>query len=256
MAVSDRVCAACAGRTQGHRSQSLLMCSLTTLPRSTSPAMPRMPSHHKIGTPHSHWSSTAWCFLVHASLLGCSLLLQRVSTSSLYSWSCLPSMLHLDSVTQLQRVLKVTKMMYFVSFRLLLGWLSCLSDITGRYRGPHQQSLPSHDEEEQALLDELLMSPLTKSSLNSPSPLAPASPQQTASCSQQPSNNTALGVVGMLRRLKLWTEEDASTGKLTILPRSITEWLRSTNRCQLHSFKTDPLLCCALQQTDHVAVMS
>ena len=40
----------------------------------------------------------------------------------------------------------------------------------------------------------------------------------------------ALGVVGMLRRLTLWTEEDAWNGKLTILPRNIVAWLRNTSR--------------------------
>lgn len=42
--------------------------------------------------------------------------------------------------------------------------------------------------------------------------------------------SAALGVVGMLRRLALWTEEDAWNGKLTILPRSIVAWLHNTSR--------------------------
>ena len=98
------------------------------------------------------------------------------------------------------------------------------------YRGPPMQSLDSHDEEEQALLDELMMNPLIASAIVPLTPSASSTPEQTSS-SQSSSNNTALGVVGMLRRLKLWTHEDAHNGKLTILPRSIAEWLRSTNRC-------------------------
>lgn len=40
----------------------------------------------------------------------------------------------------------------------------------------------------------------------------------------------ALGVIGMLRRLTLWTEEDAWNGNLTILPKNITAWLHNTSR--------------------------
>ena len=104
-----------------------------------------------------------------------------------------------------------------------MGYVACC-------RGPPMQSLDSHDEEEQALLDELLMNPLIASPAVPPTPSASATPEHTPSL-RPSSNNTALGVVGMLRRLKLWTHEDARSGKLTILPRSIAEWLRSTNRC-------------------------
>lgn len=93
-------------------------------------------------------------------------------------------------------------------------------------RGPGQQSVCSHDEEEAALLDQLLSSTLPMACSCPPSSLAADSNRQTSSSS----DNTALGVVGMLRRLRLWTEEDARNGKLTILPRSISEWLRSTSR--------------------------
>ena len=88
----------------------------------------------------------------------------------------------------------------------------------------------SHDEEEQAMLDKLLMSPLTTSVVDPPTSSASAAPEHASSSSDPPSNSTALGVVGMLRRLKLWTEGDAENGKLTILPSSIASWLRSTGR--------------------------
>ena len=91
-------------------------------------------------------------------------------------------------------------------------------------RGQGQQSVSSHDEEEEALLDQLL-SNSARIPYPSSSSSADSHPQTSSS-----SDNTALGVVGMLRRLRLWTEEDARNGKLTILPRSITEWLRSTDK--------------------------
>ncbi|KAL3134957.1 hypothetical protein ABBQ32_007917 [Trebouxia sp. C0010 RCD-2024] len=97
-------------------------------------------------------------------------------------------------------------------------------------RGPGQQSLQSYDEEEQAMLDKLLPSTLTTSVADPPTSSASAGPEDTSSSPATPSNSTALGVVGMLRRLKLWTEGDASNGKLTILPSSIAAWLRSTGR--------------------------
>ena len=93
-------------------------------------------------------------------------------------------------------------------------------------RGQGQQSVSSHDEEEEALLDQLLSNSLPIPSVYPSSSSSADSNQQTSSSS----DNTALGVVGMLRRLRLWTEEDARNGKLTILPRSITEWLRSTDK--------------------------
>lgn len=99
-----------------------------------------------------------------------------------------------------------------------------------RCRGPGQQSLQSYDEEEQAMLDKLLPSTLTTSVVEPPTSSASAGPEDTSSSPATPSNSTALGVVGMLRRLKLWTEGDASNGKLTILPSSIAAWLRSTGR--------------------------
>ncbi len=96
----------------------------------------------------------------------------------------------------------------------------------GADRGQGQQSVSSHDEEEEALLDQLFSNSLPIPSLYPSSSSSADSNQQTSSSS----DNTALGVVGMLRRLRLWTEEDARNGKLTILPRSITEWLRSTDK--------------------------
>ena len=84
--------------------------------------------------------------------------------------------------------------------------------------------MASHDEEEEALLDQFLAESL---------PTPPSTSSASADHDQHDftsSNNTALGVVGMLRRLRLWTEEDAQNGRLTILPRSIGDWLRSTER--------------------------
>ena len=80
------------------------------------------------------------------------------------------------------------------------------------------------------MLDKLLTSPLTTSVADPPTSSASAAPERAPCCSDIPSNSTALGVVGMLRRLKLWTEGDAENGKLTILPSSIAAWLRSTGR--------------------------
>ena len=93
-------------------------------------------------------------------------------------------------------------------------------------RGPGQQSVSPHDDVEEAPLDHLLPDFPPTSSVSPPSSSPPDSSPQTPS----PSDNTALGVVGMLRRLRLWTEEDARNGTLTILPKSIGDWLRSTNR--------------------------
>lgn len=80
------------------------------------------------------------------------------------------------------------------------------------------------------MLDEPLLDPLTTSVVDPPTSSASAAPEHTSTSSDNASNSTALGVVGMLRRLKLWTEKDAKNGKLTILPSSIAAWLRSTGR--------------------------
>lgn len=80
------------------------------------------------------------------------------------------------------------------------------------------------------MLDTLLASPLATSIVDPPTSSAAAAPEHASPSLDAPSNSTALGVVGMLRRLKLWTEGDAENGKLTILPSSIAAWLRSTGR--------------------------
>ncbi|KAL0041133.1 hypothetical protein WJX77_005807 [Trebouxia sp. C0004] len=104
-------------------------------------------------------------------------------------------------------------------------------------RGQGQQSVSSHDEEEEALLDQLRSNSLLIPSLYPSSSSSADSNQQTSSSS----DNTALGVVGMLRRLRLWTEEDARNGKLTVLPKSITEWLRSTDKAAANIRSQSPM---------------
>ena len=99
------------------------------------------------------------------------------------------------------------------------------------------------------MLDKLLRSPLTSSVANPPASSASAAPQHASCCSDAPANSTALGVVGMLRRLKLWTEGDAANGKLTILPSSIAAWLRSTGRYGENTIAIHPLLLLVPMQT-------
>ena len=114
----------------------------------------------------------------------------------------------------------------------LLDKLSSRTVFCDYCRGAAQQSLQSFDEVEQALLDQLLESPLPVSLVAPPaSEVSAESDLSPASSSESSHTSTALGVVGMLRRLTLWTQEDAKTGKLTILPRSMNDWLRSTKRC-------------------------
>lgn len=43
-------------------------------------------------------------------------------------------------------------------------------------------------------------------------------------------SQTGLGVAGMLRRIGLWTNEDAIKGRITVAGRELIRWLRASDR--------------------------
>ena len=98
-----------------------------------------------------------------------------------------------------------------------------------RDQGRH--STASDDEEEQeAFLQQPLSANLAAASPFLFTSAAVHSDKRPCASMGASKDKTALGVVAMLRRLRLWTKEDPKLGKLTLLPKNIAKWLHSTNK--------------------------
>ena len=116
-----------------------------------------------------------------------------------------------------------------------------------------QQSVSCHDEGEEAILKRLLAESahITAGSPDASSAAADGSEQASTSSGPTTSDKTALGVVGMLRRLRIWTEEDATNGKLTLLSKNIQQWLRRTQRSALNLVLHFIVVACQCQARCH-----
>eukprot|EP00891_Asterochloris_glomerata_P001000 jgi/Astpho2/1000/Aster-00825 len=95
------------------------------------------------------------------------------------------------------------------------------------HRGPGQQSVASDDDED---LHNPAMTFQSLEELPEPAEAAAAQEQEDAEHKVTEADKTALGVAGVLRRVRLWAEEDNIQGSLTLLPRRLRGWMRTRQR--------------------------